>query len=37
MVKNDYFLNQLALEIGVLPAALSRLLNGESEVYSGCG
>lgn len=29
MVNNDYSLNQLALEIGVSPATLSRVLNGE--------
>lgn len=29
MVNNDYSLNQLALEIGISPATLSRVLNGE--------
>lgn len=31
MVNNDYSLNQLALEIGVSPATLSRVLKQEKK------
>lgn len=36
MIENDMSLNQLADEIGISPATLSRVLNGHRKVRTAC-
>lgn len=36
MIENDMSLNQLADEIGISPATLSRVLNGHRKPRSAC-